>query len=1772
MTEKGAGKDRRLMQIKLLEAKRQLYFSQINKTFQLSSKTDEKSRHNFLSQARAVDQLRKEFVTMVDDINLLNLEVDPDYSINYQPLSAFDDLYYFIKDILNSMERPNPQSQAVTHAINQEHTIKIPRIELPIFDGELQNFPYFYETFKRVIHENKTLTDSERIHYLMSHLSEKAKHICAGIIPAADNYVIIWQTLQDKYKDTRALATTYLNQLFALKNINGPSAINLENLVDKYAATIAALKQLNIDNLSDFIFVYMGLKLVDSDTAKCFETTVRSQTDMPKYDDFVKFLREQVKILYRTSTSSQTRGSSMAPHPNSGSRPSSSRALTVPPRVLVSTQQTQGRTRPCKLCNNTAHTHLYACKPFANLSAADKFKFVKDNRYCVNCLSNQHTSFYCNSNTSCRKCNARHHTLLHFGNEPFAAQSCTATVAVNEEHDTSEILSSLELEEESSSDQVRDGYLVGEGNPEVSYCSLSSTKCDSSSTTQVLATAKVYATGRDGRDVIVRCLLDPGSQKHYITTKCCSKLQLKVESNSPVTVKGIGGSSQIVKGAANISFRSRFNNTKFNIQALVLNRITSNIPTCNIDTRFLENLRSIPMADDGWGMPGEIDLLIGVSLFAEMLRPGKIIGEPGSPDALETVLGYIVLGDAPAVIQAQAPAVVAFHAISTSEVETLVRKMWELDEIDPKHIFSADDKICEENYSKTVTRATSGRYEVALPFKFSPDLLGNSLKVAGRRFLHLERRFTAQPALREAYDSVIKDYIYQGYLSPIDTADKDPLHFYMPHHAVLREDKLSTRIRPVLDASAKSSSGFSLNDLLYAGPKLQRDLFTILMNMRLLPVAITADVRQMYLRIGVRKQDRRFQRILYRFSRNDNLGGGSDIQIPIKSLEFNRVAFGLKCSPFLALRTVSQLVQDEGHRFPIGKEVVQRDLYMDDIASSLMNSDRAISAFQELIGLFKAGGFDLVKWSSNSTSVLEYIPEDYRLSQNVEFHKDDTLKILGLYWRPHDDEFAFKVISDDRPCTKRNILSSVARLFDVLGLVAPVILYAKLLIKELWIAKIDWDADPPERITRLWNEFRRELPLLAQMKFPRHLRVVHGCSVTILGFADASEKAYGAAVYIRVDVKQIQTTVILSCAKSKVAPLKVVSLARLELCAALLLSKLIKKVFEIYSSRYPIDSVLAFSDSTVVLNWIHSSPHRWHTFVANRVSKIQDNLPSDHFYHIKGNENPCDCLSRGLTPTQLMNHPLWLQGPPWAHLQKTEWPIKTFVPKESSDAPELKSISLVIIKPIEEPFLYKLARNYSSWQRFLNVASYIYKFIRKLPLGPIVESDLEFTELEIMKVIQSIHFSDDLQRLEKGGCRSPSIKKLNPFLKDGVLRVGGRLANSEESFDFKHPILLPCKDHVVDLLIRSYHCKYLHTGPGLLSSVLRVKYWILSARRAIRAIISKCNVCFRSKPQPGFPMMADLPEPRVRAVVKAFVHTGCDYAGPVLVTPYRGKGIKSRKAYICLFTCLTTRAVHIELASDLSTACFLAAMKRFLARRGSVQCFYTDNGTNFIGARSYLRDLYAFLKNEYKPVWEKQLAESRIQWKLIPPNAPHFGGCWESNIKCIKTHLYRVIGQQILTFEELQTVLSQIESILNSRPLTVLSSDPSDPAALTPAHFLHTVPLDFLPAPDIDDSIPHLLTRYELLDKLVQSFWMRWRREYLHSLQARQKWNSPSFPVKEGTVVVVIQDNITPLHWPLGIITQTFKGKDDVIRVAMVRTKHGTYQRPVVKLCPLPTQ
>lgn len=612
------------------------------------------------------------------------------------------------------------------------------------------------------------------------------------------------------------------------------------------------------------------------------------------------------------------------------------------------------------------------------------------------------------------------------------------------------------------------------------------------------------------------------------------------------------------------------------------------------------------------------------------------------------------------------------------------------------------------------------------------------------------------------------------------------------------------------------------------------------------------------------------------------------------------------------------------------------------------------------------------------------------------------------------------------------------------------------------------------------------------------------------------------------------------------------------------------------STRIDINKVFIFSDSEVALCWALSSPHRFNTYVANRISDIHTCLSqlNYNFYHIAGSENPADCVSRGLMPSQLLEHWLWFQGPSWMSQSTEAWPITKFSPSQTETLPENKIISYVAqTSTLKENFLITLGSKFSSWNKFIRATVYVLRFIKKLPRNNIITAeDMDSAETAVIQAVQRTYFSETIDNLKNDKSCTPALRKLFPFISNNILRVGGRLSYSTLDYSHKHPALMPKKGHIVELLIDSYHRDNCHAGPQLLLSILRQRYWILSARRSIRQRIHKCNTCFRLNPKPTFPLMADLPKCRLEQS-KAFLHTGVDYAGPLYITPHRKRGVRSQKAYICLFVCLVTKAIHIELASDLSSATFLDAFKRFLSRRGPCKYLYSDNGKNFVASKAYLNELYKFLlSDEYYKSFSSELTKHRISWRMNPPTASHFGGIWESNIKSVKTLLFRVIGKQILSYEEMLTVLNQIEAVLNSRPLYLLSSDPSEPNALTPSHFISTAPLEFLPALNVSKECTSLVTRYSLMNSLVQSFWKRFRAEYLHNLQTREKWNTTCNPVSVGTIVLLNVENAPPLQWPLGIITKIYPGKDGVIRVAQVKTKAGTYDRPVVKLCPLPLQ
>lgn len=432
--------------------------------------------------------------------------------------------------------------------------------------------------------------------------------------------------------------------------------------------------------------------------------------------------------------------------------------------------------------------------------------------------------------------------------------------------------------------------------------------------------------------------------------------------------------------------------------------------------------------------------------------------------------------------------------------------------------------------------------------------------------------------------------------------------------------------------------------------------------------------------------------------------------------------------------------------------------------------------------------------------------------------------------------------------------------------------------------------------------------------------------------------------------------------------------------------------------------------------------------------------------------------------------------------------------------------------------------------------------------------------LIIIKRVQSIHFKTDLLLIKNKTPPSKALRKLNPFLdSNNILRVGGRLSHSKLSYAKKYPILLPSNSRFTTLLISEIHNTFLHTGVQATYFLLCQKFWILSAKRVIKKIIFQCHTCWKTNPKPCQPAMGNLPEFRVTEI-KPFCKVAVDFGGPFTITMGKLRGSKTTKSYVCLFVCCATKALHLELASDLSTESFLAAFRRFMARRGRCTDIYSDCGTNFVGADKYFKQIFSDIAST-----------EAIKWHFNPPSAPHFGGLWEAGIKSVKTHLLRVVGNQLLTYEELSTVLIQIEAVLNSRPLTPISTDPNDLSPLTPGHFLTLEPLTALPDPDITQININRLTRWQLLQKLHRDFWKRWQQEYLHTLQQRSKWHTTTFPVTVGTMVLIKNELSAPLHWPLGRIIELHPGADGIVRVATVKTAKGIFKRPLVKLCPLPT-
>ncbi|XP_055527072.1 uncharacterized protein LOC129719702 [Wyeomyia smithii] len=841
----------------------------------------------------------------------------------------------------------------------------------------------------------------------------------------------------------------------------------------------------------------------------------------------------------------------------------------------------------------------------------------------------------------------------------------------------------------------------------------------------------------------------------------------------------------------------------------------------------------------------------------------------------------------------------------------------------------------------------------------------------------------------------------------------------------------------------------------------------------------------------------------------------------------------------------------------------------------------AIQLRTELANMLGKGGFVLRKWSFNELAVLQGLDETQIATKStVHFSPNETIETLGICWEPEADclRFESNAASEVWPPTKRSILSSIARLYDPLGIIAPIVIRAKILMQELWQLSCEWDDPVPEPVQRKWKELHAELPEISSYRVKRYAFLPHS-AIQLHTFADASEMAYGACSYVRCEDAEGNVQIRLLASKSRVAPLKSLTVPRLELCAAVLASHLHARV------KDAIDTCVVksyfWSDSAVTLHWLRSPPNMWQTYVAHRVAEIQHFTSGCRWSHIFGKENPADIVSRGF----LVND-LWKYGPAWLTYSERDWPVSVLptVPENQLECKVVSAISTTLPVPLVHPWFLR----WSSYTKMVHVIAYCMRFVVNIrdktrtqpqPMMSDVSKALSVEQIRkanlfLIRQVQDEAFHHEMKYIERNRSISPG-SKIRPFVdEERVLRVGGRLSLSQLPDQTKHPILLPGFHPFTRLLTERYHIKTLHGGGRLLLTAMREEYWPLQGRRLARSIVRNCFRCTRVNPVPVQQQIGQLPVHRV-ITSRPFNVTGIDYAGPVYLKPIH-KRAPAEKAYFCVFICFATKAVHIELASDLSTQAFLCAFRRFIARRGRPAHVHSDNGKNFEGAKNEMEKLFNMLKNplEQEIIHAACIAEG-ITWCLTPPKAPHFGGLWEAAVKVAKKHLFRQLGASRLSFEDMSTILAQIESQINSRPLLPLSEDPNDLSALTLAHFLIGTTMNALSDSDLRQVPMNRLDHYQKLQAYTQNFWEHWKREYLQELQIDTKGYSRNDEIQPGIMVIVVDELQAPIRWPLARIVSVHPGKNNITRVITLRTAKGIIKRPTAKIsvcCRTPRQ
>lgn len=1624
---------------------------------------------------------------------------------------------------------------------------KLAPMRISNFSGNLSEWIEFKATCQAVLTDS--MPDIQRLQHLKDALLGEARSLVSHILPGEGAYDSAMALLKDRYENTRAIINGHLQKFYSLPYNELSTAGIFRDMLNTVNGLIAALGCCGIDTSSwDSILIFHLTQRFDKTTLETWENKLSDSRNVPKLKTLLTFLESRITVAETTDTfftaNKQTdklpKYNKSLPNQHTNQRSLFDSKKTTDKHKSFFTLKPTYR---CVLCNKN---HLASrCTEILNMSIKDRHSVITKNKLCINCFY-PHDASECPFESACKKCSDSHHTLLHSdGNQVYLNITETAT-STEKETDEKE-------EDNSDTMSIASAQHFYHINDETDYDTL-------------LATA-VVPTRHTNRSALLKSLIDQGSTANLITIRACHLLKLKfIRHKTPMF--GVGDAP-----VGNVIGRTAFeigsiHNKEYNlsVKAIVVQSIGDIKGFSKDNKQNWSHLRDLKLADPEYYKPSKIDMLLGGSVHADIILNGVIKGEKNQPIAQCTQLGWIISGN---IDIANKNFLICRHItveeITSDEdnVSELLKAFWVLEEPNYKHIPTNEEKLAEEIFQKSINRANDGKFIVDLPFKVNPyECLGDSYKNALKRYYQLQQKFSKNPQLKMQYDAILEEYLTLKHMELV--TDKPDFQCFLPHHYVIKESSTTTKMRIVFDASAKTYTGTSLNECLCVGPVIQTDLIDLLMGWRKFEFAVSADIEKMYRMMYVSREHVNFHTILWH--RPGTKG--------IAMYRLLTVTFGTSSAPFQATRGIHEVGERIKHLDANLAKIIQKCFYVDDFLKSFSTIDSACNTNLKLIKTLNEYGFKLRKWKSNDHRALDGINEIDK-EESIDF--ESTFKTLGIAWHAKTDSFVFKTLNIEKTpkWTKRKLLSAIAKLFDPLGWLAPCIVRAKMLMQSIWQlpSGINWDDELPEHILKQWTPIFDELTSPVPISVPRWLKLSENKdNVELHAFCDASNLAYACCVYLRVIHEDQTVSCNLVTAKTKVAPVRITTIPRLELCGAILLSQLVSRCVQALS----IDKIriVAWCDSKIVLAWIATHPSKWTPFVANRVSDIQHTIDSSHWRYISSKQNPADIASRGQSINEIKTSSIWWHGPSFlssngeiAPDQIQKLPIDT--------APEKrKNIKVFhIIEPKQNDLLIK----FENYNRLLYFTCMALRWLNRIQQkhtnvsGPITATEMQTAENRWILLIQLHHFGYEIHRLKnKGDLPKNSILiKLTPFVDEkGYLRMNGRVGNAE-LLQQKTSIILPSNSRFTMLIIRQVHQEQaLHGGVQLTLRTLRERFWIIHARNQVSKVVNNCMVCYRTKKRLLKQRMADLPSFRTEQA-KPFTFVGVDYAGPFNIKTGSLRNSPLMKGHIALFICLTTKAIHLELACDESTEEFIMVLENFIARRRIPSVIYSDNGRNFVGAENEIHRLYDQMLSQTNNL-TRMLANKRITFKRLPARASHMAGIWERAVGMVKYHIKRVMKDTKLTSRQFEHVLKQIECCLNSRPLWAHTPNADDIEIVTPSHFWNFEPSNTLPQPDISHIRLNQLSQYQHLYRLYCEFWKYWSKEYLDQFQPREKWNDEKPNIKVGHIVVVSEDNLPPSKWSIGKVTALYPGSDGLVRVVDVKIGNSIKRRPIHRLGMLP--